>query len=238
MIINSLNNSKVKNWTKLKQKKYRDLTNTFLVEGDHLVNEAIKNNLAMEIISLHEFASDLPTYVVSKEVMQKITSQMSISDICCVCHKKLEEPMQGKILLLDSLQDPGNLGAIIRSAVAFNFATIVLGNNTVDLYNEKVIRSCEGMLFNINIIRQDLTKTITKLKEKNYTIYGTDVIKGIDVNDIQNNSLVALIIGNEGSGISSNIKALCDKLINIRINAKCESLNAAVAASILMYELR
>ena len=73
MIINSLNNSKVKNWTKLKQKKYRDLTNTFLVEGDHLVNEAIKNNLAMEIISLHDFASDLPTYVVSKEVMQKIT---------------------------------------------------------------------------------------------------------------------------------------------------------------------
>ncbi|MBR1413497.1 MAG: RNA methyltransferase [Bacilli bacterium] len=235
MEINSINNDRVKNWVKLNNKKYRDESNTYLVEGDHLVNEAIKNGVAKEIITLKEINSDIPEFIVTEEIMKKISNQVTISDIACVCNKQVEKDAFGKVLILDSLQDPGNLGTIIRSAVAFNFDTIILGNNTVDLYNDKVIRSSEGMIFNINIIKRDLSKIIPELKLKGYTIFGTDVDNGVEADILTKYENIAIVIGNEGNGMSAMVKDMCDEFINIPINDKCESLNAAVAASILMY---
>ena len=115
--------------------------------------------------------------------MKKLSDNPSIPKIMAVVNKKESTIKGNKILLLDRLQDPGNLGTIIRSAVAFNFDTIILSNDTVDLYNSKVLRSTQGMLFNINILRQDLTNVINELKNNNYTIYGTKVDNGYDVKE-------------------------------------------------------
>lgn len=239
MVINSINNERVKKWSKLNIKKYRDEEGLFLVEGDHLVKEAIKNNLVKEIILLEglTFNTEFPIYEVSEQVMKKITNQVSISSICAVCKKIAEKEVSGNIILLDEIQDPGNLGTIIRSSVAFNFKTIVLGNNCVDLYNDKTIRASEGMIFNTNIIKRDLINFIPELKEKNYLVIGTNVNNGINIKSIEKNNKIALILGNEGNGVKEEIQSLCDKNIYINMNEQCESLNVGVAASIIMYEI-
>ena len=135
------------------------------------------------------------------------------------------------------MQDPGNLGTIIRSSVAFNISTVVLGNNCVDLYNSKVIRACQGMNFHINIIRRDLKDFITNIKKEDYYILGTNVNDGSDLKSISNLSKYAIIMGNEGNGVSKEIQDMCDRNIYIKMNDKCESLNVAVATSIILYEL-
>jgi TrmH family RNA methyltransferase len=152
-----------------------------------------------------------------------------------VCYKKQEELIGNRIIILDGIQDPGNLGTIIRSAVAFNIDSVVLSRECVDLYNAKVIRSTKGMLFNINILSKDLEEFISNLDD--YVIYGTDVVNGNNIRNIDVPLKLGLVIGNEGRGISDKIKKLCDKFIYIDMNDKCESLNASVAASILMYEV-
>ena len=154
-----------------------------------------------------------------------------------IVEKKKEESIGNKVVILDRVQDPGNLGTIIRSATAFNFDTIILSNDSVDLYNSKVVRSTQGMLFNINILRRDIKEEITNLKSKNYLILGTDVYNGSDVSKYTVNKKFALVLGNEGTGVSEEVKSLCDDNLYIKMNSNCESLNVSVAASILMYEL-
>ena len=153
MYISSVNNEFIKETAKLNNKKYRDLTNTFLIEGEHLVKEAKKNNLIKTIIVLEDFQyeTDLNKVIVTKEVMKKLSDNPSIPKIMAIVYKKECTRIGNKVLILDRLQDPGNLGTIIRSAVAFGFNTLILSDDTVDLYNPKVIRSTQGMLFNINI---------------------------------------------------------------------------------------
>ncbi len=237
MKIESLKNERVKKWCRLKDKKERDKTNTFLVEGDHLVTEAKKKGLVLEIITTLEIKDNrIPTYIVTKEIMKKITEQVTPSNIVAVCKKNEEEFLPGPILCLDDIQDPGNLGTIIRSAVAFGFKNILLSEHTVDVYNSKVIRSTEGMLFHVNILRRNLEEFLNGIKDE-YLIYGTDVKNGETVENIIFPYQFALIIGNEGNGMSENIKALCDKFLYIPMNSLCESLNAGVSASILMYEI-
>ena len=154
-----------------------------------------------------------------------------------ICNKKEEQKLGNKILLLDEIQDPGNLGTIIRSAVAFNVDTIVLGNNTVELYNTKVIRAMQGMLFHINIISRNLLEFIPELSNLNYKILGTRVTHGKNVKDIEKNEKFAIIMGNEGNGMSEEVAELCDEFIYIDMNEACESLNVGVATSIILYEL-
>ena len=240
MEITSLTNSKVKEWTKLKEKKYRDITNTFLIEGDHLVNEALKRGIVKEIISidLSFLKENIPFYLVTIPIMKKISDQVSISPVIAVCTKIPEKPINGAVCLLDNIQDPGNLGTIIRSAVAFNIDTLILSLDTVDLYNPKVIRASEGMLFNINIIRKDISTSLKELKENNYLIYGTDVSKGTNLKTLEFPLKSAIIIGSEGKGMDEYLKKECDSLINIPLNNNCESLNASIAASIIFYEMR
>lgn len=237
MKIESLNNSKVKNWAKLKEKKYRDETNLFLVEGDHLLNSAVVKKRVVEIISTDETMEipGIPFYLVTDCIMKKLSSQVSSTKVIGVCKKNETQEITGNVCLLDNIQDPGNLGTIIRSAVAFHIDTLILSNDTVDVYNDKVIRASEGMIFNLNIIRADLMNIIKELKKKNYQVYGTDVLNGLDLNEIIFPEKTAIIIGNEGRGMKETIKKECDQLIHIKIN--CESLNAGVAASILFYEV-
>lgn len=239
MLITSLNNEHIKEILKLKEKKYRDLSNTFLVEGRHLVLEAQRENKIKELILERDelFPLNVNTLYVTAHVMNKLSDLYTPPNVMAVVEKLDEKPIGEKLLILDNIQDPGNLGTIIRSAVAFNFDTIVLSPNTVDLYNPKVVRSTQGMMFHINIIVRDLKPFINELKNEGYKIVGTKVTNGIDVRESKTYSHFALIIGNEGKGMSEELSELCDEYLYIKMNDQCESLNAAVAASILMYEI-
>ncbi len=239
MLITSINNEHIKEINKLKEKKYRDMTNTFLIEGKHIVLEAYKEGLIKELILEQDelFPLNSPTTYVSKEILKKLSSMESYSNVMAVAQKIKEKEIGEKILILEDIQDPGNLGTIIRSACAFGIDTIVLSPKTVDLYNPKVIRATQGMIFHINIIVREVIPFIEEIKKDNYKIVGTRVTDGKDVRQSKTYSHYALIIGNEGRGMSSEIQELCDEYLYIKMNEQVESLNAAVAASILLYEL-
>lgn len=241
MIITSLDNDNVKKWKKLCKKKYRDEFGIYLVEGEHLVEEAYKSGVLDKVIVLdgESYSYDNIIYV-SYEVMKAISSLDTPNRIMGVCKKKESSELVGKkYLLLDGVQDPGNLGTIVRSAVAFNIDTIVLSDDTVDLYNPKVLRSTQGMIFHTNIIECDLVDVINELHSNDITVYGTDVNNGIDARELSDSDKVsfALVMGNEGNGVRKEIKELCDKNLYINMNENVESLNVGVATSILLYEL-
>jgi len=239
MLITSLDNNKIKKYIKLKTKKYRDLEKMFLIEGEHLVKEALSCNLLVDLLVLEDNYIDIDfnfTYV-TKNIMKKLSDMDSVPRVVGVV--KFFEPnldFSNKVLMLDDIQDPGNLGTIIRSSVAFGVKDIILNLNSVDIYNDKVIRSSQGMIFKVNIIRCDLKDVIFSLKERNYKIFGTDVLGGVDARSIKENKF-ALIMGNEGKGVKKELLELCDKNLYIKMNPECESLNVGVATSILLYTL-
>ena len=235
MIITSVENDKVKELSKLQQKKYRDLTNTYLVEGEHLVEEARKANVLLEVFSQEELPNATQ---VSLEVMKKLSTLDTPPSMIGLCRKQESNEILGnKIVLLDEIQDPGNLGTIIRSALAFNINTIILSNNCVDLYNPKVLRGTQGILFHINIISMDTKEAMRLLKDRNIPIYGTSVVNGVELKTISNKDKYCIIMGNEGNGLSEEILNLCDKKLYIPMNQKVESLNVGVACSIILYEM-
>lgn len=233
MNITSLQNEHVKYWNSLKEKKVRDKERRFLIEGDHLINEAKRQNLIIETISVIDLAAD---YLVTEDIMKKISSQTSISYNAAVVRFIPEDSISGNIIILDGIQDPGNLGTIIRSCIAFNFTTIILGDNSVDLYNPKVVRATEGMIFHINVLRRNLVEFIPTLKNLGYKIVGTDVLNGVDIKNLKHDD-ITLVLGSEGQGMSKSVRELCDEFVYINMNKSCESLNVGVAASILMYEV-
>ena len=240
MLITSVHNEHIKELVKLTEKKYRDESNTFLVETKHLVLEAYKAGLIKELILEQDeiFPLDVPITYVSKEVLKKLSSVESPSKVMAVVNKREIENTYGeKVLILDRIQDPGNLGTIIRSAVAFNIKTIICSPDTVDFYNPKVVRASQGMMFHIPILVKDTKEVINELRKNDYKIVGTKVTNGKDVRTASIYSHFALIIGNEGQGISKEIDEMCDEYLYIKMNENCESLNASVAASILLYEI-
>lgn len=238
-MIESINNERVKYWTKLNEKKYQDQEGKFLVEGGHLVEEAFKAGYLEEVIVLSgsETTYERATFV-SEKVMKKITTLLHFPSIIGVAKKMTPRPIKGNVIILDKIQDPGNLGTIIRSAVAFGIDTIVLGRGTVSLYNPKVVRATEGLLFHINVVEEDIETSIVSLKNNGYKIYTTDVEGGTSLKNIDfptNNT--AIIMGNEGIGVSENIRKFADERIYIEMEERCESLNVGIATSIILYEL-
>lgn len=236
-MIESINNEKIKRYAKLKERKYRDLEDLYLISTPHLVEEALKCGVVKEMFLLvgeDNVYGDV-TYV-NEAVMRKLTSLNTLPSVVAVCNKKNDLDIIGNVLLLDGIQDPGNLGTILRSAVAFNIDTVILGNGTVDLYNEKVLRAAEGMHFKLNVFNANLNDIILKLKNDNYIIIGTKLTNGIELNNYSINNKFALVMGNEGRGVSSEILDLCDEFVYINMNDDCESLNVAIATSIILYE--
>ena len=239
MIIESTSNNKIKDIRKLNEKKYRDEEKKYIIEGEHLVLEAYKaGNLEEVILCDRDIDLDVEKIFVTESVMKTISTLPSKVDIIGVCSLKENDiDLSKNILILDGVQDPGNLGTIIRSAVAFNLTNIILSEDTVDLYNIKTLRSAQGMNFHLNIKRINLEEYIPFLKENGYKIWGTDVTNGIDIKNASKDEKYAIIMGNEGKGMSANIKELCDKFVYVNMNDNCESLNVGVCASIIMYEL-
>ena len=232
-MIESVNNEKIKKYSKLNGKKYRDKENMFIVEGEHLVEEALEKGIVIDIFSLEEKENSTR---VSIEVMKKLSNLSNPPKILAVVKKIEERKITGNVLVLDDIQDPGNLGTIIRSAVSFGIDTIVASKNTVDVYNSKVIRATEGMLFKINYLKRDLVEFINANKNV-LTFITTDVRDGKNIKDIEIPGNYALIMGNEGNGVSDAVSELVPNKVNIKISEKCESLNVSIATSILLYEL-
>lgn len=238
MEIISITNEKIKNLKKLQSKKFRDETNNFIVEGFHLVEEALKVGILKEVylLSNTDFNQEVPKTIVSEKVMEHITELSSIPTIIGLCEKSKLNNIGNKVLILDRIQDPGNLGTILRSASAFNIDTIIISDDSVDLYHPKVIRSTQGIFFNLNIITDNLYNILPVLKETHYLI-GTNLNNGTDISKYQFPDKFALIMGNEGSGINIDFQELCNDFIYIKMNKGCESLNVAIATSIILYEI-
>ena len=166
-MIESLNNEKIKYYTKLNDKKYRKSEKLFIAAGEHLVTEALKKNIVKEILLLNgeENVYGDVTYVTS-DILKKVSDLTNYPKVLAICYIKDDLKIEGNVVALDNIKDPGNLGTIIRSAVAFNYDTILLSEECVDVYNSKVVRATEGMLFNVNIVTCDLFSTLLKLKER------------------------------------------------------------------------
>lgn len=241
MVITSLDNKKIKRYFSLKTKKGRNEEQLFLIEGMHLCEEAYKFGLLSDILLLEEeilpFSYDKEITYVNENILKKLSSLTTYSKVIGVCKLIKKHEIKGNhLLILDDVSDPGNLGTIIRSAKAFNVDTIILSNDSVDIYNDKVLRSTQGMLFSMQIVYGDLEKIIPSLKKQNYLLLGTNVNNGVDVREIKTNKY-ALIMGNEGHGVKESIQKMCDKNLYIKMNNECESLNVGVSAGILLYEL-
>ena len=239
MIYTSVDNDKIKDIHKLHTKKYRDITNTFIVEGDHLVEEASKAGLLKLVVKDEDFTIgkdyEVDIITCNHKVMRFLSELDNPSKILGICNKKNGLIKGDRILVLDNIQDPGNLGTIIRSAVAFNVSTIILSEGSVDLYNSKVIRASQGMIFSSNIVIGNLKNILNNLS--GYTIYGTKVDGGEILKNINKVEKQIIIMGNEGNGVSEELLNMCEKYLYINMNKNCESLNVAVATSIILYEL-
>ena len=238
-MITSASNNTIKALIKLKQKKYRDETGYYLVEGEHLVEEAMKAKQVECLISTKDITSDLPIIVVSNEVMSKLSFTKSPQSIMAKCKIKKEKKLiDGKrYLILDDLQDPGNIGTFIRTALAFSIDQVILSNNCVDLYNDKLLRSMQGANFHISCIYDDLKTVISTLKKNNVKIIGSALENGQDIKQIKISEKMAFIVGNEGNGMNKDILQECDYVGYIPINT-IESLNVAIAGSIMMYHFK
>lgn len=238
MLYTSIDNKKIKDIKKLNTKKYRDKEGLFLVEGEHLVLEAYKTGCLVELLLEEEtvLPLDIETNYISNNVLNYISELDTPQKVIGICKKKNENELGNRILVLDDIQNPGNLGTIIRSCVAFNIDSIILSDNSVDLYNSKVVRASQGLIFHINIIRKNLFDIIPRLKEMNYYIYGTKVTCGHDLKNLEKKEKFVIIMGNEGNGMHDEISELCDEYIYINMNDICESLNVGVATSIILYE--
>ena len=239
MLITSTDNKKIKEIVKLKQKKYRNIENKFIIETENLIEEAYLENRLEEVYILENenisLKLDCPIYEVTSKVMDKIKS-VNTSKILGIATKKENLEYIGKrYLMLDKVSDPGNLGTIIRSASAFDIDTIILSEDCCDVYNEKTVRATEGAIFKVNIITENLEEAINNLKKLNINIYRTDVNAGKDITEISKDNF-CIIMGNESNGVSEKIKNQVEKSVHIKTN-NVESLNVAVATSIILYEL-
>lgn len=234
----SINNPKIKYLKKLNNKKYRKQNKEFLIEGMHLVKEAYNAGILKELyIKEDNIDIDVPKYLIDDKVVKYLTSVQTPTGIFGLCEIKENKLKGNKLLILDNIQDPGNLGTIIRSSVAFNIDTIILGHDCTDPYSQKVLRSSQGMIFHTNIIEKNLLSFLLEIK-KEYKLLATKVDGGKELDSFKKINKFAIIMGSEGSGVKEEISNLCDEYLYIPMNKNCESLNVAVATSIILYELR
>ncbi|NLY79365.1 MAG: RNA methyltransferase [Lysinibacillus sp.] len=248
--IESTQNAFVKHWKKLvSTRKEREKSGEFIVEGFHLVEEALKNKEQIVQVIIRE-GVELPlgwslddvivvevTENVAKEIAETETSQ-GVFAHCKQVGISLEEQMNWKkLLLVDAVQDPGNVGTMIRTADAAGLDAVVLGKGCADSYNPKTLRSAQGSHFHIPVIRGDLMEWVEKLQERNIPVYGTALEKAIDYKELKSTNSFALIMGNEGSGIQKELLEKTDQNVIIPIYGQAESLNVAVATGILLYKL-
>lgn len=239
MLITSKDNNRVKEMRKLLNSKYSKEKGKFIIEGENLIDEAIKNNLLTELYVLdgEECKYDFPYDNLSIDVMKSISDLKSTPRVIGVCKYKDKYNLGNRIVILDDVQDPGNAGTIIRNSVAFGVDSVVFSLNSVNPYSEKVLRSTGGMIFNINVIISDLNSVISEIKSKGINVIGTALNSSVSLENSVKSDRYAVIFGNEGNGVHKNILDLCDEIVRIDMDSKCESLNVGVSSGIILYYL-
>ena len=239
MLITSKDNNRIKEIRKLLTKKYSLEKGLFVIEGENLIEEAIKNHMLKELYVLEGSTCnyDFNYDYVTEDVMKSISDLKSTPRLLGVSKIHNTSEIGNKIVILDNIQDPGNAGTIIRSSVAFGADTVIFSKDSVSPYNEKVLRSTGGMIYNTNIVIGDLKEIINKIKEKHIKVVGTSLKKSKSLEELEKTEEFAIIFGNEGNGVREEILSMCDEIIRIDMNPTCESLNVGVSASIVLYHL-
>ena len=236
--IKSRQNELIKNVVKLSSPSYRKETGKFKVDGFHMFEMAKESGYLLEVFTLKEVKgldAKINQYIVSEEIMEKISSSKSPQGIVSICKLIKEKDIaSNKVLYLDDVSDPGNLGTILRTAVAFGFNDVILSNNCCSIYNEKALQSSQGAIFKLNIVN-DIK--LSDLKKKGYQILATEIKGSVSLDLIQKPDKFVLVLGNEARGVSQEILDQSDKRIRIDID-NIESLNVAIAGAIAMYHLK
>ena len=253
-IISSKDNEIVKHIKKLKDKKYRDENNEYIVEGVKLVEEAVKENAPIKKIIICEDTTrtyEIPTNImleiaryeciyVTDKIFSSITQVTNPQGIMAIIEKNSEKETidfsQDIIVMLDDVQDPGNLGTILRTVDSIGLNQILVSKGTADCYNPKVVRSTMGAIFRIKIIEcEDLEQTLKETQKNNFKLIVSSLQTKNSLYDINFDKKV-IIIGNEANGVEPQIQEMADEKIKIPMLGKTESLNASVATGIILYE--
>ena len=241
-IITSKANSVVKNAKKLHQKKYRK--SAYLIEGWHLFEEAVQAGVTIEkIFALESYRDQLAAFPqtvwVSEEVLLDLADTQTPQGIVAVIQKEevgLPDFSQGKFLFLEDVQDPGNVGTMIRTADAAGFTGVIVSDKSADIYSLKTLRSMQGSHFHLPIYRMSLASFIEETKKTAMPILATTLSRDSkDYRELSSLENFVLVMGNEGQGISSVMAESADQLVHIGMKGRAESLNVAVAAGILMF---
>ncbi len=255
-IITSRQNPLIVESAKLKEKKFREERKAFLFEGIKLTKEAISSNVEIINIFLTEkcakkypFLAEMDNAVIiSDSVCAKLSENSAPEGIICTAkyidrlHKTYKETedkvLKQPCLILSTVQDPGNLGTIIRTSAAFGKKTLVLSDDCADIYNQKTIRASMGDIFRATTYRtDDLCKTINRIKENGTSVYATALdSKALTLQSINNTKNSCFVLGNEGHGLSQEIIDCCSGTVIIPMEADAESLNVSSAASVILWE--
>lgn len=254
MVISSKDNETIKKLKKLKDKKYRDQENCYIIEGIKLIKEAINENAKIKLIIVcddckqennidadakYEIAKYDCIYVTEK-IFLSLTNVVNPQGILAVIEKEKSNNVinydEGLFLVLDDIQDPGNMGTILRTADSLNLKQIIVSKGSSDIYNPKVVRSTMGAIFRVNIIESDnLVKTLKDMKKHKIKIVTTSLQTDKKIYDVDYEKS-AIVIGNEANGVSNEVLELADEKVKIPMPGKTESLNASVATAIILYE--
>lgn len=240
-IIRSKDNQKIKEIRKLKQKKFRTKTGYFLIEGQHLVDEALSCHQTVDYVIVSETytgKSEYPvqTLIVSEPVMASLSGLDTPPGIMAVIQYVPKESDNHRVLMLENIQDPGNMGTLIRSAAAFKFDTIYVSNHCVDVFSDKVLRSTQGTLFHINIQVSDIKEEVDSFDGNVYVTALNDAVELHTMTPSEGN--IAVVLGNEGSGVSDELLSRIDNRLKIQMAENIESLNVAIAGSIVMHHFK
>ena len=234
-MIESLENKKVKFWTKLHQKKYRN--NNYLLLSEELVYSAYKNNYLETLIYVDKCPFEFKeAYEVTREVMDKISKEYNLNYIGI--GKKIIQKVdyKNRVLLLEDLSDPLNIGRILENAYLFGFDSVILCENAADIYHPKCLEASKGAIYTLNIKRGNIKEEIFKLKENGFIVYATGLKDNtLSLDEVKKSEKMAFILGNEGSGVKEETFKISDETVKIDMH-NIDSLNVAMAASIIMYE--
>ena len=250
IVIESKDNTLFKYTKKLKERKHRTKENKYIIEGFRLVQEAFKAKCNIEYIIVNEggkgkleeylsqYMDSIKIYEMRNELFSQLTSTENTQGIIGVANinNSISDINGDFYLLCDKVQDPGNLGTIIRTAHAAGVNAIILTKGTVDIYNDKTIRSTMGSIFYIPIIYDNDLTLLKKLKDEGFSLVATSLEESKNFFDEDLVGKVILSVGNEGNGISEEIFELADKKVKIPMPGGAESLNVGVAASIILFE--
>ncbi|GGB48662.1 TrmH family RNA methyltransferase [Fictibacillus barbaricus] len=248
--IESESNASLKQWKKLHSRKEREKTGTFLLEGPHLIEEAIHSGAKLQHVIVEEnyqmkdewLKERFSLWSVPAKLMKQLSETEKPQGILAVC-EMMDQPEdlikpKGRYLLIDGVQDPGNLGTIIRTADSAGLDGVFLGEGTADLYNGKTVRSTQGSLFHLPVVKADLLQIIGQCKEQDIPVLSTSLQEAVDMRRASEVEGFALIVGNEGAGVQETLQKESTMNVKIPIFGQAESLNVSVATGILLYELQ